>query len=134
MSLQYSIDIHTYLNTVSTLDHPTIPLSAHQCGYYHHALPVTALSRSLRYYSVISLASLRSHDIPLAHLHYSRYRSFSNTQTKKVVLRLECTVCKVKHQLTLKRTKHFELGGDKKQVSLYFCDSERSAAPSMVRA
>ena len=38
-----------------------------------------------------------------------------NTQTKKVVLRLECTVCKVKHQLTLKRTKHFELGGDKKQ-------------------
>jgi hypothetical protein len=36
-------------------------------------------------------------------------------QTKKVVLRLECTVCKIKHQLTLKRTKHFELGGDKKQ-------------------
>jgi hypothetical protein len=46
MSLQYSIDIHTYLNTVSTLDHRTIPLSAHHCGYYHHALPVTALSRS----------------------------------------------------------------------------------------
>jgi hypothetical protein len=41
----------------------------------------------------------------------------SHIQTKKVVLRLECTVCKVKHQLVLKRTKHFELGGDKKQVS-----------------
>ena len=52
--------------------------------------------------------------------------------TKKVVLRLECTACKVciytiiymrantnqrlqtKAQLALKRCKHFELGGDKK--------------------
>ncbi|KAG8830165.1 40s ribosomal protein L44e [Serendipita sp. 399] len=34
--------------------------------------------------------------------------------TKKVVLRLECTVCKYKMQLPLKRCKHFELGGDKK--------------------
>ncbi|QRW23498.1 ribosomal protein L44 [Rhizoctonia solani] len=34
--------------------------------------------------------------------------------TKKVVLRLECTVCKYKMQLALKRCKHFELGGDKK--------------------
>ncbi|KAK8163644.1 zinc-binding ribosomal protein [Phyllosticta citrichinensis] len=34
--------------------------------------------------------------------------------TKKVVLRLECTVCKTKAQLALKRCKHFELGGDKK--------------------
>jgi ribosomal protein L44E len=30
--------------------------------------------------------------------------------TKKVVLRLECTVCKTKSQLALKRCKHFELG------------------------
>ncbi|KAG8687454.1 40s ribosomal protein L44e [Ceratobasidium sp. 394] len=30
--------------------------------------------------------------------------------TKKVVLRLECTVCKYKMQLALKRCKHFELG------------------------
>ncbi|TQS36994.1 hypothetical protein Golomagni_02544 [Golovinomyces magnicellulatus] len=30
--------------------------------------------------------------------------------TKKVVLRLECTVCKTKAQLALKRCKHFELG------------------------
>lgn len=30
--------------------------------------------------------------------------------TKKVVLRLECTQCKTKHQLALKRCKHFELG------------------------
>lgn len=34
--------------------------------------------------------------------------------TKKVVLRLECTNCKAKAQLALKRCKHFELGGDKK--------------------
>lgn len=30
--------------------------------------------------------------------------------TKKVVLRLECTSCKYKAQLSLKRCKHFELG------------------------
>jgi large subunit ribosomal protein L44e len=35
--------------------------------------------------------------------------------TKKVVLRLECVACKTKLQLPLKRCKHFELGGDKKQ-------------------
>lgn len=35
--------------------------------------------------------------------------------TKKVVLKLECVVCKTKSQLALKRCKHFELGGDKKQ-------------------
>ncbi|KAJ1646767.1 40s ribosomal protein L44e [Coemansia asiatica] len=34
---------------------------------------------------------------------------------KKVVLRLECTVCKYKQQLALKRCKSFELGGDKKK-------------------
>ena len=34
--------------------------------------------------------------------------------TKKVVLRLECVNCKTKAQLSLKRCKHFELGGDKK--------------------
>ncbi|KAJ3148080.1 40s ribosomal protein L44e [Geranomyces variabilis] len=34
--------------------------------------------------------------------------------TKKIVLRLECNVCKYKHQIALKRCKHFELGGDKK--------------------
>ncbi|BFZ57389.1 40s ribosomal protein L44e [Savitreella phatthalungensis] len=34
--------------------------------------------------------------------------------TKKVVLRLECTSCKYKMQIALKRCKHFELGGDKK--------------------
>ncbi|KAK0728916.1 zinc-binding ribosomal protein [Apiosordaria backusii] len=34
--------------------------------------------------------------------------------TKKIVLRLECSACKAKKQLPLKRCKHFELGGDKK--------------------
>merc|ERR1719446_983642 len=34
--------------------------------------------------------------------------------TKKITLRLECTKCKQKSQRPIKRTKHFELGGDKK--------------------
>ncbi|EPX73931.1 60S ribosomal protein L36/L42 [Schizosaccharomyces osmophilus] len=34
--------------------------------------------------------------------------------TKKVVLRLECVACKYKNQISLKRCKHFELGGEKK--------------------
>lgn len=37
--------------------------------------------------------------------------------TKKIVLRMECTVqdCKRKKHKALKRCKHFELGGDKKR-------------------
>ena len=35
--------------------------------------------------------------------------------TKKIVLRMECTTCKKKKQVPLKRCKHFELGGDKKR-------------------
>merc|ERR1712053_16376 len=35
--------------------------------------------------------------------------------TKKLVLRLECTECKWKNQVPIKRTKHFELGGEKKR-------------------
>lgn len=35
--------------------------------------------------------------------------------TKKIVLRMECTTCKKKKQIPLKRCKHFELGGDKKR-------------------
>merc|ERR1712154_133853 len=34
--------------------------------------------------------------------------------TKKLVLRIECSACKWKHQVPIKRTKHFELGGEKK--------------------
>ncbi|KAE9421386.1 unnamed protein product [Nippostrongylus brasiliensis] len=34
--------------------------------------------------------------------------------TKKIVLRMECTECKHKKQLPIKRCKHFELGGQKK--------------------
>jgi len=37
--------------------------------------------------------------------------------TKKVVLRLECTVCKYKMQLSLKRCKHFELRREENQGS-----------------
>ncbi|KAJ1503074.1 60S ribosomal protein L36A, partial [Coelomomyces lativittatus] len=33
--------------------------------------------------------------------------------TKKIVLRLECTQCKSKRLMPLKRCKHFELGGEK---------------------
>ena len=35
--------------------------------------------------------------------------------TKKIVLRLECNTCKLRRMVPLKRTKHFELGGDKKR-------------------
>merc|ERR1739846_308274 len=35
--------------------------------------------------------------------------------TKKLVLRLECGKCKRRMQKPIKRTKHFELGGDKKR-------------------
>lgn len=35
--------------------------------------------------------------------------------TKKVVLRMECTTCKQRKQVSIKRCKHFELGGDKKR-------------------
>merc|ERR1712004_870493 len=35
--------------------------------------------------------------------------------TKKLVLRLECTECKRRMQCPIKRTKHFELGCDKKR-------------------
>merc|ERR1712241_655213 len=35
--------------------------------------------------------------------------------TKKQVLRMECQSCHKKKQITLKRCKHFELGGQKKR-------------------
>jgi len=35
--------------------------------------------------------------------------------TKKITLRMECTECKHRKQLAIKRCKHFELGGDKKR-------------------
>merc|ERR1712013_346751 len=35
--------------------------------------------------------------------------------TKKIVLRMECSECKFRKQVALKRCKHFELGGDKKR-------------------
>jgi len=35
--------------------------------------------------------------------------------TKKIVLRMECSECKYKKQIPLKRCKHFELGGDKRK-------------------
>ncbi|CAG5128069.1 unnamed protein product, partial [Candidula unifasciata] len=35
--------------------------------------------------------------------------------TRKIVQRMECTECKYRKQLPIKRCKHFELGGDKKR-------------------
>ncbi|CAG5121541.1 unnamed protein product, partial [Candidula unifasciata] len=35
--------------------------------------------------------------------------------TRKTVLRMECTECKYRKQLPIKRCKHFELGNDKKR-------------------
>ena len=52
--------------------------------------------------------------------------------TKKIVLRLECTKCKQKKQLAIKRCKHFELG----YVSLLPVPSVQSilSDPSVPRA
>merc|ERR1712105_297473 len=35
--------------------------------------------------------------------------------TKKLVLRMECTTCKWKNQVPIKRTKRFELGGEEEE-------------------
>ena len=35
--------------------------------------------------------------------------------TKKIVLRMECSECKYRKQLPIKRCKHFEIGGEKKR-------------------
>merc|ERR1739842_294820 len=40
--------------------------------------------------------------------------------TKKITLRLECTKCKAKFFLPIKRTKHFELGQEKKKKGAVF--------------
>lgn len=42
------------------------------------------------------------------------YESTEAKTTKKIVLRLECTVCHFKQQRVIKRCKHFELGDQKK--------------------
>lgn len=35
--------------------------------------------------------------------------------TKKIVLRMECSECKFRKQLPIKRCKYFEIGGEKKR-------------------
>jgi len=35
--------------------------------------------------------------------------------TRKIVLRMECTECKYRKQMPIKRCKRFELGGDKRR-------------------
>uniref|UniRef100_T1K579 60S ribosomal protein L44 n=1 Tax=Tetranychus urticae TaxID=32264 RepID=T1K579_TETUR len=35
--------------------------------------------------------------------------------TKKIVLRMECTDCKYRNQVPIKRCKHFEIGGEKRR-------------------
>eukprot|EP00343_Euplotes_focardii_P008213 CAMPEP_0205820354 /NCGR_PEP_ID=MMETSP0206-20130828/2980_1 /ASSEMBLY_ACC=CAM_ASM_000279 /TAXON_ID=36767 /ORGANISM="Euplotes focardii, Strain TN1" /LENGTH=100 /DNA_ID=CAMNT_0053114973 /DNA_START=54 /DNA_END=356 /DNA_ORIENTATION=+ len=35
--------------------------------------------------------------------------------TKKIVLKMKCVECSQSHQIVVKRCKHFELGGSKKQ-------------------
>jgi hypothetical protein len=90
------------------------------------AIPDDTTYTSVRFCLIAPLAPTRSSR--------SLATARSHIQTKKVVLRLECTVCKVKHQLVLKRTKHFELGGDKKQVSPFSnnCYFERNSSSIFV--
>merc|ERR1712116_83489 len=42
-------------------------------------------------------------------------KPIARKKAKTIVLRMECTECKVRKQIPLKRCKHFELGGDKKR-------------------
>ncbi|KAK4683601.1 large subunit ribosomal protein L44e, partial [Tremellales sp. Uapishka_1] len=69
--------------------------------------------------TALVLHSIPSFSTPLypnkSSLSHLDLTSIPVSQTKKVVLRLECATCKAKSQLVLKRCKHFELGGDKKQ-------------------
>ena len=44
--------------------------------------------------------------------------------TRKIVLRMECTECKYRKQLPIKRCKHFELGGDKKRKVRLYVDNK----------
>ena len=55
------------------------------------------------------------------HFYYDDMKSMKAKTTKKIVLRLECKEkgCNAKKQLTIKRTKHFELGEKKKVLSGY---------------
>ena len=58
-----------------------------------------------------------THPFIFFHPHLSFSFFLQAKTTKKIVLRMECTVqeCKRKKHKALKRCKHFELGGDKKR-------------------
>jgi ribosomal protein L44E len=86
---------------VSNVRHVLTHTSGKQSGYGGQTKPVFHKKAK-----TVSVMYIRNRTVVLIHF----------PQTKKVVLRLECTSCKTKHQLALKRCKHFELGGDKKQV------------------
>lgn len=82
--------------------------------FSRHLIFTLLLHHLERLLSLVYQTRYRSYNISKP-LTTSPYIPPSPRQTKKVVLRLECTSCKGKHQLVLKRCKHFELGGDKKQ-------------------
>merc|ERR1712061_598031 len=54
-------------------------------------------------------------------------------KTKKIVLRMECTECKRRIQVPLKRAKHFELGGDKDRAA-YGVHGVQAAHPGAAEA
>ena len=60
----------------------------------------------------VGLVFVRAVDVPG---NYQVLLSLQAKTTKKIVLRLECTTCKHKRQVPIKRCKHFELGGDKRR-------------------
>ena len=55
------------------------------------------------------------------HFYYDDMKSMKAKTTKKIMLRSECKGkgCNVKKQVTIKRTKHFELGEKKKVLGEY---------------
>merc|ERR1712116_5680 len=93
--------------------------------YLRVAVPTAKNARPTRTTKLRSTKSLRNAPLPRAVVvttESSRVMvvrqnpsSGKAKTTKKIVLRMECTECKVRKQIPLKRCKHFELGGDKKR-------------------
>ena len=72
-----------------------------------HTLVSCAISPLVQYLA-------QKHAIP-PHLLPVTPLSMQAKTTKKIVLRMECSTCKMKKHKALKRCKHFELGGEKKR-------------------
>jgi len=94
----------------------------HQYSFWLHSLQLTnsnALAKS-RHSATLSLcysAGKRRYDRKQQGFGGQKKPVFHKNvkTTRKVALRLKCNVCTLQHQVCLKRTAHFEIGGAKKE-------------------